>query len=647
MFPKTVLLLFLFLVVFQVTFVPIGFSPFLLAPSSVKDQKQSIMLEEAEALLFKNAVFNLNVLGLKNVIPFEQWQKDNGILAEIKLSELPVENGLNILLLTGADITYPLLPILKNLSGVNVVLVPQASLNSYFVSGNQKKHLHCQFGIAINKNGELIYGSFEKPLKIHAGFLPGVESDLLEEIGFPVLVGSSVRSITDNKIIAKNIFKEEGLLIPSGIVIEQDYEREELVAIVKKFLMGLKGNDFVVKPTVGSGGVGARMFHLDGTELEEVLAYIDQLLQEKTAVLLETRIIPPLLKSKWGDTILDWNIRTLVTRNEEGEFELAGIEVRAKTKDGEPVNVHQGAQVYEIDEILDRVGLSLREKKEVLEQIKRVSFAASKAIAKAAQKDPFKKGSSTNSSFFGVDLILDKNFQPYVIEINSGNVGGARSLFKIREKKGLLEEQTAPAKMILDRLIVLGKRYKESSRNETEDYDDKIFIQKDEVVFWKEATRLFGLKKARGKELYACKKVLKMMPDDVGVIQQLISIYFNRKEYQMVEKYMNQYIALMDSAELDREFVERKLIESYFYFNPQKGFELLKKRWEQNKERKPFDIYSARWFASYFVELELWEEFEHFFSGPIGNLLKSPPFQPAFKLYQQYKQRISPVHTSI
>ena len=149
------------------------------------------------------------------------------------------------------------------------------------------------------------------------------------------------------------------------------------------------------------------------------------------------------LKSK-DSKPLDWNLRLLT--GSEGVF---GIEARVG-ENGKPVNVSLGAKVYDVDELqylLLESGLEVSMINNMLDEANLLSTQIAKSL---------------NMNLAGIDLIIDKNLKPRVLELNGKKSGGFISLAKLKKES----EQLLPFWKFLNSLSKL-TAFKPKSITET------------------------------------------------------------------------------------------------------------------------------------------------------------------------------------
>ena len=258
---------------------------------------------------------------------------------------------------------------------------------------------------------------FAKPLPLDKVFYHGFDtnfSKMLENLGYSQI---SHCELTRDKRSSKEYCLKAGVATPAYIVLKDDMKPDLLEETVKTFVDSRKvAFGYVVKPVDESQGHGVKMFKPD--EVEKMIFYAKRLLRNRKQILIEERIPSyPYYEDK--RTRMDWNMRALAGWS-DGRLFLSPetIEIRYKQFDGYPVNVSKGAGVKNFREFLVEMGY---DDGKIARLFNRIRSDVEKNI----------KAMGVRYGFFGFDLILGEDEALYTIEINSGPVGGPRSLFDI------------------------------------------------------------------------------------------------------------------------------------------------------------------------------------------------------------------------
>jgi hypothetical protein len=243
-----------------------------------------------------------------------------------------------------------------------------------------------------------------------------------------------LHDLTDNKYITRVVLENSGIAIPRGILISPDDENIE--GKIRTFIDDFPDmQGYVLKGLHGAHGNAVLLFDTDEkTSLFQCandFVYTDEQLR-----LVEERIVPPtteLIKQKlWisddeGNTIhpdeIDYNFRILVTLDPTYPKAITG-EVRYRENDGLPVNLtlHEHPAMAATLDVL--------EDPELLQKLYMTSEKATAAVCKAVNPD-----GQAQVGYAGVDLMIDKKGNVYVIEVNAGgNVGGLGTLARLTRK---------------------------------------------------------------------------------------------------------------------------------------------------------------------------------------------------------------------
>jgi tetratricopeptide (TPR) repeat protein len=294
----------------------------------------------------------------------------------------------------------------KDIRTVLIAPTPQGSL---FVDG--KGNLAAKYFYFLDGGGLIPYLS-EVPVYLDAliasfgGYwdsFPGPQDILINP---PALY-----SYTDDKLAVKKDILEmcSRVKTPDYHIVDES-SVEESVRIAASSL----GNPFfVVKGNHGSHGDKVRIID----DVEQAIIFAAEELSGGDSVYIEKRIRP----RDWNyeGRPQDWNIRALVTFSQDPVW--VDAEVRHQDASvGGPVNISKTAMASELESVARDVGLDLEDLMEsILDATRSLHQAYSERYGNAA-------------GLIGFDIIIAEDGY-YVIEINSGNVGGFGTLTRLRQ----------------------------------------------------------------------------------------------------------------------------------------------------------------------------------------------------------------------
>lgn len=312
----------------------------------------------------------------------------------------------------------------------NVAYFSNLALKDIKLCRNGEKWiLVAERGILIGDDGVAYYGKFPEPIQLdmieHSGFGKKIR-DKCTQHGIAVLNSSAGIEITSDKTASKKYCTDNDLKTPEYV----SFDKEELGNLdlieekITRFAKEARSSDIVIKPTKESQGRGVIM--LPSESIDEIRSNAIQILQKYGTVILERRIESYPYYNKDGQR-LDWNIRLLASKSG-----VIDMEARVGIRGQDPINKSKGAEIMEVKNVFN----SLRNSNGVkLIDIKDKIAVIAKKISQDLDMD-----------FIGLDLIVDENGEPWIIEINGGAVGGMLSLAGIRQT--MQEKLQAPLNFI-------------------------------------------------------------------------------------------------------------------------------------------------------------------------------------------------------
>lgn len=261
----------------------------------------------------------------------------------------------------------------------------------------------------------------DKPIPLHGVFAMYDRERDFNGMERALAANKELFKITENKQKTKNVLKRAGIKVPEGIFIPHDMREDldmQLSTLSEKFDTS---HGFVVKANTGSGGIYVRLF--SGDNIEGAKAYAESLFSQGKDIIIERKITPTEveLTKKSGEILAkhesDYNVRVLTTLGSRSR--VIDSEVRFGKKGG-PINIHQGAEATRMGNVFSH---------------ERAFFIGQTAAdATEVLCDEIDPSSRYMMGFAGIDIIPDHDGTPYVIEANSGAVGGIGTLTRLDGK---------------------------------------------------------------------------------------------------------------------------------------------------------------------------------------------------------------------
>ncbi len=357
----------------------------------------------------------------------------------------------------------------------NFILVPQEEFVKF---SGRKKNLRAEIlkGLMMS-DGRLVFHNFDPPLQVH--YLANFFDSLWKRLRGSKIPRPSRKNIYDatkdkgfTQFIMKDLFPPTwdfafGFTIGRNIdysLKEREIKHGLKVRLYKRdphiksrvmraldiFIEkhNLNSSEMVVvKPADKAGGEGVKFFSLE--DKESIVEYILELLESSKGVLIQKKVIPPRIMLD-GKGLADWNLRVFVSKGKDNKAIVSDILVRADTIDG-PVNLSISATALTFDELCAKLNLDEKKKKEFRTKIEEISVEAFTIIEK---DDRLRK---TQADFMGVDVMVDGDLKPYIIEVNDYKAGGMWDLDNIVPE----EEIGKSSREWVDTMIRRGRKYKE------------------------------------------------------------------------------------------------------------------------------------------------------------------------------------------
>lgn len=313
--------------------------------------------------------------------------------------------------------------------------------------------------------------------------------------------------LTDDKIKTKNLLQKNGIRVPRGSSSNEDgFDLESVV-------QSLSGSGIVIKPNHGSRGNGVKMFY----NPKEAMDYASDLISKGKETIIEERITP----DEWieNGVSCDWNIRYLVWLSKHPK--LIDCEIRIDHNNDNPINVSRGSYALDGNELWQRL-----------------SDSAIYDLWKEATISPriifsyFKKQGKELHGILGLDIMI-KDGMPYLLEVNSGAVGGFATLSRIRKEPNRNIEDA-----LLPELEILMK--KQYAKRELTTKFKRIKPDIEELSYM--SFRLADIDYGSTRSMLL--KVLESKPDNEANIRNVGLIMAEHKEYDFAHNLVEKGLKL-------------------------------------------------------------------------------------------------------
>lgn len=304
-----------------------------------------------------------------------------------------------------------------------LVVSPKSETESGLIVNQRTRELYTD-SFWICEDGKFSYIVPSRPVKIDGvnSMYDGARDD--EAVQRP---NKTILALSDDKHTSKEIMATAGLPVPKGVFIENHDQIENLLSDLR--IATPHREWLVLKELHGSHGDHVEIFRKDSNALQERIAEL--LSSTHKPVMVEERIMPPPLSSLiesddplLSDPAIDYNFRILVTMDPKKPRAIDGeIRYKIQSRNPTPVNIthdSEPAEALPIDAIKNS---------KLIQTLYKQAELATKALCEAGGYVPGK-----DFAYTGVDIMLDSDLTSYILEINTGAVGGFATLARIRGK---------------------------------------------------------------------------------------------------------------------------------------------------------------------------------------------------------------------
>lgn len=498
-----------------------------LSPGSALLPGTPLTSEEIEEILFRKA-YRETEKSFKYYAIEKEEDFFGGSRKPVSRTELPYPEGRNIYITSNVGAKSAWLKAAQQTPGVNLFVLPPSHNNLIFDPA--AKQVQVKRAIFINKEGQLIDGEFETPVPVHAGYHVGENNERLDAIGFPLLNSMDLVNLTSRKSNVKEILQEFDVPVPDGATLFNSARANDIRQQLRQGLVlnGIKGK-VVIKPDGLYGGRGVRMFDNARNDFDEIFQHLQFLFQQVDMALVEERITPRPFFNNEG-RLMDWNLRVLVTEDAAGNPIVADMEVRAAPLSGEAVNVHNGAVVYQLDTVMSLLGIQRYQYKAFKSSVEQISLKTASALKEALNEEKEEEEKPARIGLLGLDIILDDDFYPFVMEVNTGSVGGFGSLAKIR----FGEKKYAAALPVVRHLAVTA--LKETTLNENAS-GKEILFNRENFAVWTGIAEHYESVQNKRRALWAYQKAEESEPSNDIAASRIGKLFQQLDDLENAEKY--------------------------------------------------------------------------------------------------------------
>lgn len=281
----------------------------------------------------------------------------------------------------------------------NVIILPELA---FAQEGATKQAYFAERGLLINADGHIYGGNFPYPLQIDAthlyasGTVPQAEPSVIRFFN-----EQAEDALINDKLAAQTVLSQAGVPIAKALLEETTVDdaafRSQLEQCFKD------GQAIVIKPLRDSQGHGVIMLDPRTTTLRAAEEHIGAVHGSGRKVRVEQWISSYPLRHAGSGVRLDWNIRSLLVGSG-----AVGAYARIGTF-GTPINYTRGAQPAAIAAVLQQCGLDEQAQAVVTQRLEAVYQRSSTALPGIIK---------------GLDIIIDENLHPVVIEPNGEASGG-------------------------------------------------------------------------------------------------------------------------------------------------------------------------------------------------------------------------------
>lgn len=232
---------------------------------------------------------------------------------------------------------------------------------------------------------------------------------------------------TDNKFLTSIILKINNIKVPSEIIFHKKWNKswtnKQKVLEIEALLWD--NNSFVLKPFNLESWKWVHMLKKEDLNEE----FYDKYLKNHDTILIQEKIesYPIVIDS----IKKDWNLRVLVTYDYDSRKYISTWIIWRIDNDWVPVSISLTAEYISFEQISELIWLSETDYLKLKNDIEQTAIKSVTTIWERIWKNKEMPNILINSqSISGIDIIINKNLEPVVIEVNSANSGWIYQLMK-------------------------------------------------------------------------------------------------------------------------------------------------------------------------------------------------------------------------
>jgi|GEM_PF-4523125 len=277
-------------------------------------------------------------------------------------------------------------------------------------------------GVFLDAQGKAYAGNFPEPLRIDV-LQP---YDHTKKLPVRSLNEPAHEAVFNDKALTQTALEGTGITFPKPILQNITKDDDRLFALIEKSLFTSQSQAIVIKPTQGHTGDNVIMVEKYTTLEDEVWDQLGRIPEDETLVVQPWIRSYPLHHAESGAR-LDWNIRALLVNDK-----TIGSYVRADVF-GKPINIGKEAHARSLAETLHDCGLSEQQQQLVRARLQELYRKITEALP---------------GTIKGLDIIIDEQLEPVIIEVNGQDSGGLSNSMLVARRDA--QNANVPGEQIAD-----------------------------------------------------------------------------------------------------------------------------------------------------------------------------------------------------